>query len=77
MALNVLNVKAKQWGSSIGVIIPSETVDELSIRPGEELIVEIQRKQNVLKELFGAVHFKKKTEDILREVREELEGELI
>lgn len=70
-------VKTKQWGNSVGVVIPSEIIKELSIAPGEEVVIDIKKKQNILKELFGTIHFKKKTENILKEVRKELEGELI
>ena len=70
-------IKTKQWGNSLGIIIPKDLVNELSIVPGEEIIIEIKKKNNILKELFGAVPLKRKTKDILKDVREELEGELI
>ena len=69
-----VEVKTKRWGNSIGIIIPSETVDRFNIKPNEEIIIEIEKKENVLKELFGAVKFKKSAKKILRDVREELEG---
>ncbi len=69
-----LAVTTKQWGNSVGVIIPKEVVDTLHIKPGEELIMNIEKKQNVLKELFGALPFKEPTEKILRETRKEMEG---
>lgn len=72
-----ISVKTKEWGNSIGIILPREIVDELSISTGEELVIDVKRKQNVLKELFGSVHFKKKTDELLKEVRQELEGDLI
>ncbi len=67
-------VKTKQWGNSIGVIIPRDVVDDLSLVPGEEIVIEIKEKQNVLKELFGAIPFKRKTKDILKDVRKDLES---
>jgi len=73
----VISVKTKEWGNSIGIILPREIVEKLSIAPGEELVIDVKRKQNVLKELFGSMHFKKRTKDLLREVRKELEGDLI
>jgi len=48
--------------------------NKLNLRPEESIIIEITRKENVLKELFGAVKFKKSTEQILKEVRKDLEG---
>lgn len=69
-----IEVKTKKWGNSIGIIIPSEAVDKLSIKPEENLVIEINKKENVLKELFGAVKFKKPTEQILKEVRKDFES---
>lgn len=70
-------VKTKQWGNSIGIIIPKNLVNDLSIVPGEELSIEIKKKENVLQELFGAIKLKRKTKEILNDVRKDLEGELI
>ncbi len=67
-------VKTKKWGNSIGVIIPSETVERLSIKPEEEIVIEIGKKNSVLKEMFGAMKSKKSTEKILKEARKELES---
>ncbi len=69
-----LEVKTKKWGSSIGVVIPSEAVERLNIKPDEEIVIEIEKKNNVLKELFGAMKFKKPTEQILKEARKDLES---
>ncbi|MFA4953033.1 MAG: AbrB/MazE/SpoVT family DNA-binding domain-containing protein [Candidatus Pacearchaeota archaeon] len=69
-----IEVKTKKWGNSIGVVIPVETADRLNLKPEETVIVEITKKENVLKELFGSLKFKKSTEQILREVRENLES---
>ena len=38
------------------------------------MITKLMKKDNVLKELFGYLKFKKPTERILKEVREDLEG---
>ena len=37
-------------------------------------LTDMQAKENPLKELFGALKFKKSTEEILKEARKELEG---
>lgn len=67
-------VKTKSWGNSLGIIIPSEMVNEFSLNPGDEVVIELQKKQNVLKELFGTIKFKRSTKEILSEVREELKS---
>ncbi|MEK6922197.1 MAG: hypothetical protein AABX08_00165 [Nanoarchaeota archaeon] len=69
-----IEAKTKKWGNSIGMIIPIETANKLSLKPEETVIVEITKKENVLKELFGSLKFKKSTEQILKEVRENFEG---
>ena len=69
-----IQVKTKKWGNSIGIIIPSETVEMLNIKPEETIEVEVSKKSNVLKELFGAMKFKKVTEKILKEIRKDLES---
>lgn len=69
-----LEVTVKRWGNSLGVVIPSETADKLGIKPEETISIEIHKEKNVLKDLFGALPFKKPTNQILKEAREELES---
>ena len=62
--------KTKQWGNSIGVIIPKDTVRDLGIKPNEEICLDISKKKtSVLRELFGALPSKKPTEQVLKEIR--------
>ncbi len=66
-----IQVKTKKWGNSIAIIIPSDTIAEMNIKPNEEVVVEIERKRNVLMELFGSgKQGKKSTKQILEEFRE-------
>ena len=65
-----INVKTKKWGNSIGVIIPSETIEKLNIKPEETITIEVTKKENVLEEMFGKGKFKKPTAQILKEIRE-------
>ncbi len=69
-----IETKTKKWGNSIGVVIPAETVERLKLKPGEQITIDVEKKQNVLKELFGSLRFTRSTKMILEEVREELEG---
>jgi antitoxin component of MazEF toxin-antitoxin module len=64
----------KRWGNSIGVVIPNNAVDKLGIKPNESVIIEITKKENVLKELFGSIKMKKSTEQIIKETRAESES---
>lgn len=54
-----VKVKAKQWGSSLGFIIPNEIVKEQKIRVGDELEIELKKATDIEK-LFGIAHGKRK-----------------
>ena len=64
-----VEVKTKKWGNSIGVIIPSETVERLNIKPEEKIIIEVSKNENVLKEMFGKAKFKKSSKKMIEEFR--------
>ncbi len=69
--------KTKQWGNSIGIIIPKEVAREKGIQAEDEVLVEIEKKslqKTVLQELFGTLKTNKSTEQLLRESRKELES---
>ncbi len=40
-------VEAKKWGNSIGVVIPAEVVDEMGIRPGTQLDIDVREHKRV------------------------------
>lgn len=61
--------KTKQWGNSLALIIPNDKVKEMKLKSGEEVNVNIEKRSNVLKELFGAIKFNKSTEQLLKEER--------
>ncbi|MBI2651991.1 hypothetical protein HYX00_00875 [Candidatus Woesearchaeota archaeon] len=66
----MLNAKIKQIGNSVGIIIPKDIAKGMSLKPETEVVVEIKKKSNVLRELFGALP---KLKDIdLKEVRKDL-----
>ena len=46
---------AKKWGSSIGIIIPKKVAKELRIRENQEVFFDIKPKDNPLRELFGSL----------------------
>jgi antitoxin component of MazEF toxin-antitoxin module len=69
-----IEVKTKRWGNSIGIIIPSAAIEKFNIKPNENILVEINKKRNVLKEMFGKARFNKSTEEILKESRREFES---
>lgn len=66
-----VEVKTKRWGNSIGVVIPIETVERLNIIPEEEIVIEIEKKNNVLKEMFGKAKFKRSAKKMIEDFRKE------
>ena len=68
-AVGMLVCKTKKWGNSIGIRIPKKMAEELDIKEEQEIIVEIRKKENPLRELFGALKFDEPTEKILKEIR--------
>ncbi|MBI1969665.1 AbrB/MazE/SpoVT family DNA-binding domain-containing protein [Candidatus Woesearchaeota archaeon] len=67
----------RKWGNSMGVIIPKEVSLQLGLKPEDKVMVRIEKKENPLKEAFGALSFSKPTMQLLREIRKELEGDRI
>jgi antitoxin component of MazEF toxin-antitoxin module len=70
----MIEVKTKKWGNSIGIVIPSDAVERLNIKPEERLTIRIEKKTNVLKEMFGMAKSKKSAKQMVMEARIELES---
>ena len=69
-----IEVKTKKWGNSIGIIIPIEAVERFNIKPEEDIIIEIEKKNNVLNEMFGKAKFKKSAKRMIEDFRKENES---
>ena len=70
------NVKIKKWGNSFGIIIPQKVIESEKVKEGDEINIFFNKeKSNVLKEMFGSFKFEKSTEQMMKEVDEELWGE--
>ena len=68
----MLNVKIKQIGNSVGVIIPKQVAKGMNLKPETEVVIDIKKKGNILKELFGALP---KLKDVnLKNIRKDLES---
>ena len=62
-------VKTRKWGSSIGVVLPKEIVDEVGIKPDETIRIDI-RKQVKVKDVFGMFpEWKRPTQEIKDKAR--------
>ncbi|MEK6934845.1 MAG: AbrB/MazE/SpoVT family DNA-binding domain-containing protein [Nanoarchaeota archaeon] len=62
-------VKTKKWGNSLAILIPKKAVDEFKLKPNEDVNIKLEKRTNVLKELFGSIHFSKRVEELLKEAR--------
>ena len=68
----MLNAKIKQIGNSVGIIIPNEVAKTLNLKPETEVVVDIRKKGNLLRELFGSLP--RLAEVGLEETRNDLES---
>ncbi len=48
----ITKAKVKNWGSSLGIVIPIEVVKEEHLKPGAEVLIDIKKK-STLSEVFG------------------------
>lgn len=49
-----IQTKLRKWGNSLGIVIPSEVLKDQNLKEGENVILEIKKK-NTIKELFGSL----------------------
>jgi antitoxin component of MazEF toxin-antitoxin module len=70
----MIRCHTKQWGNSLGIIIPKDAVKKYALKPHEDILIELKGRTTVLKEMFGTLKFKKSTEEVLKEARAELES---
>lgn len=50
----LIQVKLRKWGNSMGIVIPSEILRENSLKEGEDVIIEIKKKEGMRK-IFGSL----------------------
>ena len=59
----------KKWGNSLGLIIPNKIAREENIKPEDEVIVDIKKRQNIMK-LFGSLKLKRSSQEMKDEARQ-------
>ncbi len=68
LIMTMFKAKVKQWGNSLGIVIPKEITQKEHLTADKEIFIEI--KQNPLVEAFGILKHKKinaqKAKDELR-----------
>jgi antitoxin component of MazEF toxin-antitoxin module len=71
----MISAKLKKWGNSYGILIPRDELSRLDISEDQELFVDIIKKENPLKEMFGFTKTHKLSQsssEIIKEARKEL-----
>ncbi len=66
-----VDVTLKEWGKSIGVVLPKKALEHEKLKAGEKVTLLVLRKSNTLKKTFGIAKFKRNTDEILHEVDKE------
>lgn len=69
----ITQTKTKKWGNSIGIVIPREDAERMGIKIGEIIMIEVKKKENVLRELKGSMNFGN-SKKILKDVRKDMES---
>ena len=72
----MIAAKTRKWGNSLGIIIPHEEVKNLNLRENQTIIIEITKKENPLKELFGFGKGNEITKEDFLETRRFLESKI-
>ena len=73
--MEIIETKAKKWGNSLGIVIPSEIAEKEHIKENKLVrLFIIKDNRNVAKETFGLLkgRIKKSAQQIKDELREEL-----
>jgi len=62
--------RIKKWGNSLGIILPNEIIKGKGIVENEIIEIEIKKKNEPIKRLFGTLTRKISTQRIKDEIRE-------
>lgn len=64
----IVKAKVKEWGNSLGVVIPKEIVRKERIKSEDDILIEIRKKEDIM-ELFGTLNFRKSSQQMKDEGR--------
>tara|TARA_Y100000310_G_C20005370_1_gene500420 strand:- start:66 stop:290 length:225 start_codon:yes stop_codon:yes gene_type:complete len=67
-----VDAKIRKWGNSLGIVIPIQEAEKENIKVGEEVTALLTKKDNILRETFGKEKFSKSTEQMMKEMDEDL-----
>ena len=66
-----LETRLRRWGNSIGIVIPTELLRQKNLKEGEEIVIEIEKKEPISK-IFGSLkNWKKSSQKMKDEIRKE------
>ena len=60
----------REWGRSLGVVVPKEAVLREQLRAGDTVKLIILKASNALNNTFGRLKLKHSTDEILKEIDE-------
>lgn len=64
-----MRVKVREWGNSLGIVIPKEVANAKGVRAGDEVVAEIRKASNI-GEIFGSLSgWKRPTQRIKEDAR--------
>lgn len=64
-----IEVSAKKWGSSLGVVLPKPLVELYNIQENDKILLDVKKKHKAL-EFFGVIsQWKKSTKSIKDEMK--------
>jgi len=72
----MIATKTRKWGNSLGILIPKKEVENLNLKENQTIIIEITKKENPLKELFGFGMRNKITKEDFLATRKLLESKI-
>ncbi len=70
----MITCTTKQWGNSLGIIIPRNEVIHHHLQENQQVVIDIITVENPLKELFGSGKNNKITKEEFLETRKLLES---
>ncbi len=66
-----VETKVREWGRSLGVVLPKDKVKEEKFKAGDSIRILIMKRINPIQETFGTLKLSRSTDEILKEVDEE------
>ena len=70
----IITCTTKTWGNSLGIILPKQERKHFHLQENQQVVIEIIKVENPLKELFGFTKDNKITREEFLETRKLLES---